>query len=101
MYRTVELYTRTDKVNRYSEMTSFEHSFLGGLIKENKPEKIVEVGVSAGGTTAAISQYLKALNINAEIYSVDWSEKWYRNKKYETGFSAKETLQNWGVNTAF
>lgn len=78
MHKSVELYCEPEeKVANlhYSEMTSFQHAFLGGLIKENRSRKIVEVGVSAGGTTGLIYYCLKLLNIEAEMYSVDWSEK--------------------------
>ena len=56
-------------------MTSFQHSFLCGLMKENRPKKIVEVGVSAGGTTGVILHCLKMLNIKSEMYSVDLEER--------------------------
>ncbi len=97
MYKSVELYNKPEEKmmdSNYSEMTSFQHSFLCGLMKENRPKKIVEVGVSAGGTTGVILHCLKMLNIKSEMYSVDLEERWYRNKKYQTGFSAKEILEH-------
>lgn len=96
MYKSIELYNKPEKEMedlQYSEMTSFQHAFLCGLIKENHPTKIVEVGVSAGGTTEVILQCLKILNMKVDMYSVDWSERWYRNEKYETGFAVKEMLR--------
>lgn len=99
MYRTVELFNEPEEVcaeitngesKIYSEMNSFQHSFLCGLIKEKKPEKILEVGVSAGGTTALILTCLKMLHSKAEMYSIDLEEKWYRTEKKETGFVAKK-----------
>lgn len=99
MYRTVELYEQPEKmmgkegVLRYSEMTSFQRAFLCGLIKEKRPKKIVEVGVSAGGTTALILQCLKLQNIKSEMYSVDLMGQWYLNKNYATGFAAAEILE--------
>lgn len=99
MYQSVELYSKPEEgiTNlQYSEMTSFQHAFLCGLIKENRPNKIVEVGVSAGGTTGVVLQCLKMLNIKATMYSVDLSERWYRNESYETGFAVKEMGKDWG-----
>lgn len=98
VYKKVELYSKPEwelkeimNMN-YSEMTSFQRSFLCGLIKENRPKKIVELGVSVGGTTALVLLCLMNLNIKADMYSVDLMEDWYRNKKYETGFVAKRML---------
>lgn len=99
MYRNVELYYEPEKEMGkkeewlFSEMTSFQHSFLCGLIKENRPKKIVEVGVSAGGTTALILRCLKMLNMESEMYSVDLMERWYRNEEHKTGFVATKILQ--------
>lgn len=102
MYKPVELYDEPEREIEevmdlyYSEMTSFQRSFLCGIIKEKRPGKIVEIGVSAGGTTALIVQCLKLQRIKSEIYSVDLMEQWYRNQTYETGFIAKTVLQECG-----
>lgn len=95
MYKTVELFDEPNQrmkefnILEYSEMTLFQQSFICGLIKENRPGKIVEVGVSAGGTTAVILSCLEMLKVEAEMYSVDLSNKWYRNIEYETGHCVK------------
>lgn len=100
MYKTVELYSKPEEELRkvmdqyYSEMTSFQTAFLCGLIKEEQPRKIVEIGVSAGGTTSTILFCLKILNMKAEIYSVDLAEKWYRNENYKTGFVVNKLFEN-------
>lgn len=102
MYKSVELFDGPEKEIEqkfcldYSEMTAFQRSFLCGLIKEKRPEKIVEIGVAAGATTALILQCLQTLAIEAEVYSVDLMLRWYRNEKYETGFIAKKILHNLG-----
>lgn len=104
MYKLVDLYDEPEVeikkiLNSYhSEMTTFQHSFLCGLIKENEPKKIVEIGVSAGGTTALIIHCLNMLNIQAEMYSIDLMEKWYLNEKYETGFLMKNEFRNFSGN---
>lgn len=71
-------------------MTSFEHSFICGLLKEYKPKKILEVGVASGGTTAIILKCIQKLGLNSMMYSVDISEKWYRNPDEKTGFLVDE-----------
>ena len=50
-----------DKISsdRKSEMTEWQLSFLCGLIKESRPQKLVEIGVAAGGTTAVILNCIK------------------------------------------
>ncbi len=80
----------TIRGNTYCEMTKFEQSFLCGLLKMKKPNKIVEVGVSAGGTTAVILNCLSILNSSAKMYSIDFAKRYYRNPKMETGFIAKD-----------
>lgn len=77
--------------NLQTEMSIFEASFLCGIIKKKRPRKILEVGVAAGGTTAIICQCVELLGIeDAEIYSVDYSEKLYNDKKHETGYISLE-----------
>lgn len=100
-YKSVDLFYEPENLcNRitsglsreYSEMSSFQKAFLCGLIKEKRPTKLVEIGVAGGGTTATILTCFKMLDYDAEMYSVDLSEKWYRTGKRETGFVAKEFM---------
>lgn len=70
-------------------MSEFESAFLCGLLKKFKPKKILEVGVSAGGTTPIILQCLEDNGQEYEMYSIDVSEKYYRDSNKETGFIAK------------
>lgn len=37
-----------------SEMSYLERCFLNGIIRQTKPKKILELGVSAGGSSAII-----------------------------------------------
>lgn len=79
--------------NIYSEMTDMELGFLCGLLKMHKPKKIVEIGVSSGGTTSAILNCLTILNSNSIIYSVDLNKTHYKHKNKETGFLVDKTLK--------
>ncbi len=100
-YQSVELNYEPEKIctqitdgknRKYSEMTLFQQAFLCGLLKEKRPNKIVELGVSAGGTTAIILTCLKEIDCSCKMYSVDISEKWYRTNQKDTGFVAKEFM---------
>lgn len=46
-----------------AEMSNDQLAFLCGLIEEYRPNKIVEVGVSAGGTTAVILKCISMLKL--------------------------------------
>lgn len=76
--------------NNTAEMSAWQLSFLCGLIKENHPEKIVEIGVAAGGTTSVIMNCVSTLDMNTEIYSLDLNAKLYYDKSKNTGYLATE-----------
>lgn len=98
MYNQVELFYAPQKIfdklskeaKDLAEMTSFQQAFLCGLIKEKKPRKIVEIGTSAGATTAVLLECVSELQMPASVYSIDCSKKWYRDANYPTGFVASE-----------
>lgn len=74
MFKIVEPYLEPidifDKIGeRKSELSDENLGLICGLIKERKPQKIVEVGVSAGGTTCVILNCLEKLNMDSEVYS--------------------------------
>lgn len=73
-----------------SEMTTFDISFLCGLIKQHRPRKIVEVGIAAGATTSVVLNALSILDIDAKMISIDISERYYRDFSKKTGFVADE-----------
>lgn len=76
-----------------SEMSSWQLAFLCGLIKEHRPEKILEIGVAAGGTTSVILNCISLLDIDTEVHSIDLSTRFYRDKNKETGYLARESIQ--------
>lgn len=69
------------------EMTDSQLAFLCGLLKDKKPEKIVEVGVAHGGTTCVILECMKETGITSAIHSVDISEECYRAHGKKTGYA--------------
>lgn len=79
------------KMDKEPEMSEFESAFLCGLIKEQKPKKILEIGVAAGGTTAIIMQCLSDLKMDeSEFISCDLNEMFYRDLSKKTGFLGEE-----------
>ena len=75
--------------NKLSEMTYLERKFLNGIIRLTKPKKILEVGVAAGGSSSIILNAVKDMD-NAILYSIDYNEKFYRDKNKDSGFIVKE-----------
>lgn len=74
----------------YCEMTPSEQGFLCGLIRKFLPEKIVEIGVAGGGTTAVIMNCLNLLKSDAKMYSVDINKECYRRKGKVSGYQLRE-----------
>ena len=70
----------------YMEMTKRDLSFLCGMLRDKMPKKVVEIGVAAGFTTNVIQTCLEELECDCEMYSVDYSRKYYRDNSKETGF---------------
>jgi predicted O-methyltransferase YrrM len=74
----------------HTEMSESEVEFLFGLLDKKRPQKLVEVGVAAGGTTAAIIEHLSKAEYLCKMYSIDKSEVHYRDTAKETGYYAAE-----------
>ncbi|MCM1233268.1 MAG: class I SAM-dependent methyltransferase [Ruminococcus flavefaciens] len=102
-YKTIKLFEDSYSVSDinidgcsevYSEMTDFDRKFLCGIIRDNTPRKIVEVGVAAGGTTVAILECIHELELECEVYSVDLLKQYHRDfgktDARQTGFLVKE-----------
>ena len=80
----------TDYGEYGSEMSERQLAFLCGLIKKNRPKKIVEIGVGVGGTTSVILNCISMLGLKAKMTSIDLSTYYYRDKTKETGYLAEE-----------
>lgn len=94
-YRSVKEFREPEEIfqtmiEEKSEMIDSEIGFLCGLIKEKRPHKILEVGVAAGGTTVAILNCVHLLGQSCEMFSLDLSEKYYRDNIRPTGFMVNE-----------
>lgn len=69
-----------------SELPKEMLGFICELIKEKRPKKILEIGVSAGGTTCIIMNCLQKLNLDSEMYSVDLAETYHFDTSKRCGF---------------
>lgn len=79
-----------DRIKSRVELSEYQASFLCGLLRECKPQKVLEVGTAAGGSSCIIMKTLSTLGIDAELCTVDTSEKYYRDENFETGYLADE-----------
>jgi len=76
------------------EMSYKDRAFLNGIIRKTKPKVIVEIGLSAGGSTCVILNAIR--DIDAELYSFDYNTIWYRDNGKDngrqTGFLVKQIV---------
>lgn len=82
---------------KLAEMSPYQLSFLCGLLRQEKPVKVVEVGVAAGATTAVIVNCLNEPEMESKkvcLYSIDISTKYYRHPEHEAGYIAKKYDQD-------
>lgn len=80
-----------DKIGeRKTELADDSLGFICGMIKKHRPKKIVEIGVSAGGTSCVILNCLEKLNIDANVYSVDLAYTYHYDETRTCGFQLKE-----------
>ncbi|WP_198391156.1 O-methyltransferase [Brachyspira pilosicoli] len=72
-----------------SEMSYLERKFLNGVIRKVRPKKILELGVSAGGSSAIILNAIKDIK-EAKLYSIDYSTNYCKCYTKKTGFIIDE-----------
>ncbi|MCL2348822.1 MAG: class I SAM-dependent methyltransferase [Planctomycetaceae bacterium] len=91
-----------EKLNGVIEMSRQEQRFLNGLIRQFRPRKILEIGVSAGGSSALILNAIQDVP-EAHLYSVDFSNTYYRDRNKKCGFYVEENfpefLARWTLKT--
>lgn len=75
---------------RKSELPDECLGFICELIRKYSPRKIVEIGVSAGGTTCVIMNCLQKLGLDSEVYSVDLSETYHYDRSKQCGYQIKQ-----------
>ena len=84
------------------ELSDIEQRFLNGLICFFKPQKILEIGVSKGGSSALILNAIQNIN-GSFLYSMDINKKNYIYNRKDTGFLVDEKYsylkQKWKLYT--
>lgn len=83
-----EIYDEINWTEIESEMTDGQRRFISGLIQYYQPERVLELGISAGGGTVVLLNSLRSTD--GELYSIDSSEQFYRNKSLPVGYCALE-----------
>ena len=78
-----------DRIDKYIELKPDEQKFFNGLIRKYKPKKLVEIGVSAGGSSALILNAIKDIP-NAKLYSIDRYHGWFFNHTKPKGWLVDE-----------
>ncbi|MBD5558517.1 MAG: class I SAM-dependent methyltransferase [Desulfovibrio sp.] len=84
------------------ELSGENAMFLGGLLRRYRPKTLLEVGVSAGGSSALLLHVLDRLDMESEVVSVDLSERWNKDAAFATGWAAKKLYpekKNWRLYT--
>jgi len=70
---------------KVSEMSFDERAFLNALILKNTPKKLLEIGVSSGGSSIVILNAIKNIP-SAKLYSIDLKDNWYKDSGKKTGY---------------
>ena len=101
-YETHILDEIKNDINETSEMHYTEQAFLNGLIRKHKPKKILELGVSAGGSSAIILNACKDIE-GSKLYSIDKLSYYYKNPQKSPGYVVEEKfpelMNNWKLYT--
>ena len=82
------------------EMSQQEKAFLLELLIKKNPKKILELGVSRGGSSALILNTIK--NTDTKLYSIDFCTNFYKDPSLKTGFildSLPELKKDWTLYT--
>ena len=79
------------------EMSNYDMSFLCGLLRRKRPKRIVEAGVSAGGSSADMMYCLQEMGYDYEMYSIDVLDYAYRYPDKKAGFIAERAREEFGV----
>ncbi len=83
------------------EMAEYEYNFLTTLIRRKKPKKLLELGVSQGGSSAILLNAIKDFD-DSFLYSIDYNTNHYRLKDKKTGFymnNYPELKKKWKLST--
>lgn len=76
-----------------NEMSNIERKFLNGIIRQIKPKKLLEVGVSAGGSSVIILNAIKDME-DSKLYSIDILKKWHFDTTKNVGYLVNDKAPN-------
>jgi predicted O-methyltransferase YrrM len=82
------------RLDGFSEMTTGESVFLTQLLLQTRPRKILELGVSAGGSSALILNAIQDLP-DTVFHSVEYSATWWRGTDLPSGFLIEKRFPDW------
>ncbi len=87
-----------DTIDGKMDLSPVQANFIVYLLKKYNSKKILELGVSAGGSSLLILDTIKDFE-NAHLYSIDYLNYWYKDKNKPVGFVVNEKapnlLDNW------
>ncbi|MEI0479307.1 class I SAM-dependent methyltransferase [Brachyspira pulli] len=81
------------KSSNINLMNLSERKFINGIIRKLKPNKILELGVSAGSGSIVILNAIQDMP-NTTLYSIDYLNKWWFDKNKDIGYLVKEKFPN-------
>ena len=65
-------------------------AFLAGLLAESRPQRLLEIGVASGMSSAIMVEVLKSLEVSFQISGIDTAEKFYLDASYDTDQLVKD-----------
>ncbi len=72
--------------------------YFNGVLRKVKPQKVIEIGVSRGGSAVLILNAIKDIQ-GAKLYSIEKDKICYKNKDKKSGFLVEEKfpelMKNW------
>lgn len=86
-YEPIEILNETPKewtIER-RQVRDFDQALICGIIRERRPQKIIEIGIAEGGTTAVIANAAAMLKLDCRVYGVDLSERLYYDDRFASG----------------
>jgi predicted O-methyltransferase YrrM len=86
-----------NKLDGFIEMSTGDIRFLEKLLRETRVEKALEVGVSAGGSSALLLS-LFPRDANTALYAVDYKHHYHRDRSRKAGFLVAERFPEFLAN---
>jgi len=75
-------------LDSYAELTSIERQYLRDVVQQTKPKRILEIGVSHGGSAVVLLDATR--DTGARITSLDYLQQCYKAPSKQTGWIVHE-----------